>query len=1291
MQQLLKDEVINNMRIPDTLKNMGIKGRLTVLMLASGICLLIAIAAVMLPFYRWNLTSMLGTQQTTLLTAIQTEIDAKLSLAQTQLAAVAGVMPPEAMQNSAAALRFLKNRVGIAQIFDNGLAVLNADGVLIAETPQQPNRTIFDFSQHPFFKQAIVAQNTAISAPFRSTKPPHHPVVQFSAPVRDRSGRVIGILSGGLRLDGTSVIGSITRHRIGTSGYLYLYAKDRTMLVHPDPKRIMQQDVPPGVNRLFDKALTGWEGTGRTVNSRGLPMVASFRQIQNAPWILASNIPEQEAFKPANRAAVMLVTIVSFIGLLAMALSWLALRSITNPLVQFSDHLERLESKQGDERQFVLDEKPPRELQLLTANFNRMQYGLDQQQTELSRQMEDLHEQARMLEQEVAVRQHTEQELHVALVRNQAARQLLQTISDNVPDLIWAKDLQHRYLFSNQINNSTLLFPQSPDEPLGKQHDFFAARIIAENPDNPDWYRFSDLCAQSDEETLTSRQPMQFQEYGMVRGELVCLDVYKAPLYDLQGHLIGTVGSARIVTKEKQLEQENARLTRLYRIQSEISQKIVHRPEPLELLQFACTTLIADQGFTMAWVGLPDGMGGYFPALSAGLPLERLQSLGSFPPPAENRLIIPDVASLCATEPDNQPYCSLVALMEEHPFTALAVYLIRPAQGISVLLTVYTPDPHMLTHTAEQRLLDELVEDLAYALDVTEQDRIGLQHRQQLELAATVFDNSYEGIDVTDCLGRIISVNRAFCEITGYQPEEVLGQTHKLMQSGRHDRSFYQALWHTLLETGRWQGEIWNRRKDGQIYPELLSISAVKDDQGAVSCYISVFSDISGIKQTQQQIVFLEWHDPLTDLPNRRMICNHLTQAIDLARRKETSIALLCLDLDHFKDINDSFGHLTGDALLRLTAKRLRERMRSSDMVARLGGDEFIVLLEELEQTEHVPLIAEDIITLLQQPFRLDSGIELQSGVSIGIALFPDHGQSAMELLQQADSALYQAKQQGRGRFAYYRDDMTEKALERINLGNYLRRAVEKEELLVYYQPQVEGSTGRIIGAEALMRWQNPALGLVSPVRFIPLAEEIGCIIPMGEWILRHTCLQGRQWLDQGLPPLTLAVNLSPAQIHQPGLVETVHHILDTTGYPAELLELELTESALMKHEEETIDLLNQLKGLGIKLALDDFGTGYSSLAYLKHFPLDLLKVDKSFVDDLPQGTKDLKIVTTIVQMGRSLGFKLLAEGVEREEQRNCLHNLGCDFYQGYLFGKPVPAESFAELLLRQKCDSDRA
>ncbi|MDK9718132.1 MAG: EAL domain-containing protein [Trichlorobacter sp.] len=1264
----------------ERLRNMGIRGRLALLMLVCGLCLLISIIAVMLPFFRWNMTSQIETQQATLLTAIQTEIDGKLSLAQKQLAGVAGVMTPEALHNRTAALRFLENRAGITHIFDNGLAVLDTDGYLIAETPPQPNRTIFDFSAHPVFRQAITANGSVISTPFRSTKSSNHPVVQISAPVRDQTGRVVGILSGGLRLDGDNVIGSIARHRIGTGGYLYLYAKDRTMLVHPDPRRIMQQDVPPGANRLFDKALTGWEGTGRTVNSRGLAAVSSFRQITHAPWILASNIPEYEAFAPARRATAMFLLITTMVGLVGMAFFWLALRSVTSPLEKFGDHLEQLATKEGDDRLFAPMETAPQEVKLLATSCNRMVSNLDQQQQQLSRQMEYMHQQARLLEQEIAERQQLGQELQITLEQQQASSRLLQIISDNVPDLVWAKDTNGVYLFANEAMCNNLLMANDTQEPIGKNDLFFALRERESHPDRHDWHTFGELCVNSDEVVLTDRCARRFDEYGNVRSEFLHLDVYKAPLFDQHGQLIGTVGSGRIVTKEKQLEQENGRLTRLYRILSELNQQMVHRVEPRELLQVVCTTLVADQSFNIAWIGLPDGAGRFFPALSAGVSLERLQQLGSIPPPANNRIIVPRIADLCATAAEEHSWCGCDVFQTECNFCAAASYLIHPSQAMPVLLVLYTTDSQLLTHTAEQLLLDELVQDLAYALDVAEQDRVDLLNRQQLELAATVFDNSSEGISVTDTQGRIISVNRAFCEITGYQPDELLGQNPRLLKSGRHDRSFYQTMWRSLLEIGRWQGEIWNRRKDGEIYPELLSITAVKEPLGEISRYIAVFSDISGVKESQQQIDYLEWHDPLTDLPNRRMSGNHLSQAIDLARRREKSVALLCLDLDNFKDINDSFGHLTGDALLRLVARRLRDRLRSSDLVGRLGGDEFIVLLEELDQPEIVPLIAEDILALLQQPFQLDTGIELQTGVSIGIALFPDHGQTATELLQQADAALFQAKQQGRGRFAYYHDEMTEKARERVNLGNYLRRAVEKEELRVYYQPQVDAGTGRIIGAEALMRWQNPVLGLVSPIRFIPLAEEIGCIIQMGAWILRQTCLQGRQWLDQGLPPITLAVNLSPTQVHQPGLVTLVKQTLEATGYPPELLELELTESALMQHEEETIALLNDLRGLGVQLALDDFGTGYSSLAYLKHFPLNLLKVDKSFVDDLPDGAKDVKIVTTIVQMGKSLGFKLLAEGVEREEQRACLHSLGCNFYQGYLFSKPLPAEQFIDL-----------
>lgn len=1266
------------MSIAERFKKTGIRKRLTLLMVTAGLFFLIAVIGFMVPFLRWNLTNQLATQQKSLLTTIQTEIDSKISSAKTQLAAVAGVLPQEAMHNQILAQRFLENRVGIAEIFDNGLAIFTPQGRLLAETPRHPDRTFFDFSSYPFFQQAIATRVPTISEPFHSTKPPHHPVVQFCVPVFGHDGKLTGVFSGGIRLDGDHVIGSIAKHKIGDSGYLYLYAQDRTMLVHPDITRIMQKDVPPGSNLLFDKALSGWEGTGVTINSRGLKTIASFVHIKSAPWVLASNYPVDEAFKPVKRATAALFVIITLFGVISMTLSWFVLRSITMPLAQLTEHLQQLGDKSGTDRQFHPTDQPSQEILLLTDSFNQMLQDLDQQQEEITKKVVELHEQADILGQEIAVRQRTEEELKLVSDRHQTIASLLRSICDNVPDLIWAKDLNHRYLFTNKTNNDTLLFPTTPDEPIGKPHEYFAAPLIAARPDDPHWYWFSDLCAQSDATTIKTQSPMQFQEYGYVLGELVCLDVYKAPFYDDSGKLIGTVGSARIVTREKQLERENAQLARLYRILSEVNQKFVHRPDPLELLQFVCDTLLSDDTFVMAWIGLPDGMGGYFPAVAAGIPMELLLAHGS------EHLIKEEKEIITGINPENgtQVLCSECReLYQHHPFTTVSSYLIQPEKALPALLVLYASENDLFTSKAELGLLNELIGDIAYALDVAEEERIKILSMQQLELATAVFENSSEGIVITDANERIISVNRAFCEITGYQPDEVVGQTPRLIKSDRHDRDFYQSMWHILAERGRWQGEIWNRRKDGQIYPELLAISAVKNESGAVERYIAVFSDISQIKASEQQIDYLEWRDPLTDLPNRRMVIAHLSQALDLAIRKKQSVALLCLDLDNFKDINDSFGHLTGDALLRLSAQRLRDRMRNSDMVARLGGDEFIVLLEGVDHIDNVPLIAEEILSLLQMPFKLDSGIEVQTSVSVGIALFPDHSTNAMDLLQKADAALYQAKQRGRARFAYFSDDMTEKAVERVQLGNHIRRAVEQNELHVFYQPQVDLTTGTIVGAEALMRWQSPELGMISPARFIPLAEEIGCIIQMGEWILRQVCLQGRQWLDAGLPSLTLAVNLSPLQVRQQNLVAMVKDILNESGFPAELLELELTESALIHHEKETIRLLHELHGLGIRLALDDFGTGYSSLAYLKHFPLHLLKIDKSFVDDLPDGLNDCKIATTIVNMGRSLGFKLLAEGVERQEQLSFLQTLGCDLYQGYLMSKPLPAGEFAELL----------
>jgi diguanylate cyclase (GGDEF)-like protein len=495
-------------------------------------------------------------------------------------------------------------------------------------------------------------------------------------------------------------------------------------------------------------------------------------------------------------------------------------------------------------------------------------------------------------------------------------------------------------------------------------------------------------------------------------------------------------------------------------------------------------------------------------------------------------------------------------------------------------------------------------------------------------------------------------------------------------------------MWQELQQQGHWQGEIWNRRKNGEIYPELLSISAIYDEKQNIKNYVAVFADITQLKASQQELEYLAHHDVLTGLPNRLMMLSKLEGATDAAKRHQQPFALMMLDLDRFKYVNDSFGHPAGDELLKLVAVRLAAKLRPEDTLARFGGDEFMVLLPVLEHEEDAGRLASDIIQELNQPLLLSNNNEVRIGISAGIALYPQHGSEGAMLLQHADAALYRAKEQGRGRFAYYSDDLTQYARTRIEMESKLRNALVEQQFVVYFQPQTDVQTGATIGAEALVRWlspeQSPGQGpiLVPPGVFIPIAEDTGLIGAIGEVVLRQTCIQGAAWLAAGLPALKLAVNLSSHQFSHGDIALTVQHILEETGFPAHLLELELTESAIMANESSAFDTLLMLHQLGIQLAIDDFGTGYSSFSYLKKYRLDVLKIDKSFIDDVPLDNESNEIVSAIISMARVLKLKTLAEGVEEAEQLEFLRAHGCDYYQGYYCSKPLPAAEF-ELLLR--------
>lgn len=559
------------------------------------------------------------------------------------------------------------------------------------------------------------------------------------------------------------------------------------------------------------------------------------------------------------------------------------------------------------------------------------------------------------------------------------------------------------------------------------------------------------------------------------------------------------------------------------------------------------------------------------------------------------------------------------------------------------------------------------------------------QFEASLQQAAAVFESTREGIMVTDASNRIIQVNQSLLHMLGYEEREVLGNTPAMFSSGRHDQQFYTQMWQQLAEDGHWQGEVWNRRKNGEIYPELLSISTIVDAANQVSHYVAVFADITQLKASEQELAYLAHHDVLTDLPNRLLMSSRLQNAVDLAKRDQHQFAVLMIDLDRFKYINDSFGHPAGDELLKLVASSLKKRLRDIDTVARFGGDEFIILLEQLHQSEDAARFATQLINDMSQPWLLSNNAEVRIGASIGISLYPEHGTEGHVLLSNADAALYRAKEQGRGRFAYYSDDLTLYARQRIELEARLRAALGLQQFLVYYQPQIDIKTSLIVGAEALVRWNDPVEGLIPPGRFIPIAEDTGLIGAIGDWVLAETCRQGALWRSMGLPDLKLAVNLSSHQFSHGDIGAQTEQILQQTGFPAELLELELTESAIMSREQQAEQVLSNLHAMGVKLAIDDFGTGYSSFAYLQRYQLDVLKIDKSFIDDVAHNQESQAIVTAIISMAHILGLKALAEGVEQQEQLDYLQLHGCDYYQGYLCSKPLPAFDFEQLVRSQQ------
>ena len=612
---------------------------------------------------------------------------------------------------------------------------------------------------------------------------------------------------------------------------------------------------------------------------------------------------------------------------------------------------------------------------------------------------------------------------------------------------------------------------------------------------------------------------------------------------------------------------------------------------------------------------------------------------------------------------------ALAGLGEAGWSSAVAIPL-ASRQQVAGALTIYARLP---PESGLVRRLEAVATRIGVAMRMAlDQERLRLQGAAMASAADPIF--------ITDRDGRIEWVNLAFTRLTGYALDEVVGNTPRLLKSGVQTQAFYEDMWRHLRSGDVWRGEVVERRKDGTLYTVEQTVTPMLDFDGQVSHFVVVHEDITDRKKAEERIRFLANFDPLTGLPNRTLFRDRLQQAANRARVARTKLALLFLDLDQFSRVNDTLGHDIGDRVLTAVVERLHAVAHSADTVARVGGDEFAVVQADLANAEAAAALARRIVEAVARPFDID-GHDIHIGASIGITLFPDDGDDPEQLVKNADMAMYRAIREAANGYRFFSNEMNSEVRSRIGLERELRRAVGRDEFVLYYQPQLEAATGRIVGVEALVRWQHPDRGLIPPAHFIPIAEECGLIVPLGDWVMAEACRQIEVWRAQGLDPVTVAVNLSAAQMRQEDLVGRIRRLLDETGTPPHLLEVELTESTVMEDAEAAVRILNAIHSFGLPLAIDDFGTGYSSLSYLKRFPVDRLKIDQSFVRNLATDPNDAEIARAIISLGHSLGLEVVSEGVETEAQLDYLRAEGCDVLQGFLFSRPVPAEAMAVLL----------
>jgi|GEM_PF-309969 len=744
--------------------------------------------------------------------------------------------------------------------------------------------------------------------------------------------------------------------------------------------------------------------------------------------------------------------------------------------------------------------------------------------------------------------------------------------------------------------------------------------------------------------------------------------------------------NAEIIGRER-AQQALMHANRLYNVLSRTNVAIVRITDRQHLLDEICRIAVEEGKFPLARIALADTAAGTWRWAACCGSQSGLPSCDEVLPScllAHRDAAVDHGIHVCSSEPvDGHVWHPICVQAIASGFRSHVVLQLRQDGQVAGAFSLYAHEPKFFDE-AQLNLLREMTEDVSFALSNIAREARRRAAEEKLRKLSHAVEQSANAVVITDRDGVIEYVNPWFTRITGYRDDEVVGKTPRILKSGETHPETYKRLWDTILSGREWTGELHNTKKNGDLYWCLETISPLKDESGNITHFVAVTEDISERKQAEQTIRHLAFHDPLTGLPNRRLFRDRLMQAAAMRNRDANAFALMLLDLDRFKTVNDTLGHDTGDALLKAVSSRLLGNIRQGDTLARMGGDEFALLAIGIDHPEDMAHLAGKLLECLKHPFQLGSH-ELYVTSSMGVTLYPSDAIDVDALVRNADIALYRAKDEGRNMFRFFTEDMNAAMMQRLRLESSMRRAIERNEFLLHFQPQVDLATGTIHGTEALIRWNSPELGMVSPAEFIPIAEDTGMIVPIGAWILRTACLQARAWEEAGVP-MRVAVNLSARQFQQDNLAEMIADILRETALAPAMLEVELTESMLMKDTASAKATLDKLHAMGVQISIDDFGTGYSSLSYLKRLPIQLLKIDQSFVRDIHTDPDDRAIVTAVIALAHSLKLRVVAEGVETEEQLRFLRSHRCDIMQGYLFSRPLPGDAVTDLLRSGRC-----